>query len=153
MYDCVSGFSYSRRQFIINAGAWSVGAALARPFSILAETNSNFPGEPVWTKLSHYGSGVSISGGSVIGFLGGKLPQLTKVHLALCPNALRRSPTFPLSPVYAAGNLIETHEHAGVVNPIKTFATTGSVCHFKVNAATNKWSHQRSIHSGRFGVD
>jgi hypothetical protein len=110
VYDCVSGFSYSRRQFIINAGAWSVGAALARPFSILAETNSNFPGEPVWTKLSHYGSGVSISGGSVIGFLGGKLPQLTKVHLALCPNALRRSPTFPLSPVYAAGNLIE-YEH------------------------------------------
>jgi hypothetical protein len=109
-YDYMSGSSNGRRQFIVNAGAWFVGAALARPFSALAGTNSNLPGEPVWTVLSHYGGSVQIFGGSVIGFLGGKLPKLTKVRLARDPTALKKSKTFPLSPVYAAGNLIE-YEH------------------------------------------
>jgi hypothetical protein len=71
-YDYMSGSSNSRRQFIVHAGVWFAGAALARPFSALAATNSNLPGEPVWTVLSHYGGSVQIFGGSVIGFLGGK---------------------------------------------------------------------------------
>jgi hypothetical protein len=42
-YDYMSGSSNSRRQFIVHAGVWFAGAALARPFSALAATNSNLP--------------------------------------------------------------------------------------------------------------
>jgi hypothetical protein len=109
-YNFMSGSNNGRREFIIRAGAWTIGAVFARPFSILAATNSGFPGEPVWTTLSRYGSRVQVFGGSVMGLLGGKLPKLTKVRLALDPAALEGSKTFPLSPLYAAGNLIE-YEH------------------------------------------
>src|SRR5207244_11636117 len=97
-YDCMSGSSNSRRQFIVSAGAWFVGAALARPFSALAGTNWNLPGEPVWTVLSHYGSSVQIFGGSVIGFLRGKLSKLAKARLALDPTALKKATTVGSDP-------------------------------------------------------
>jgi hypothetical protein len=119
-YDFMSGSSNSRRDFIVRAGAWTIGAAFVRPFSILAATNSSFPGEPVWTKLSHYGNSVQIFGGSVIGFVGGKLPKLTEVRLALDPAVLKKSQAFPLSPVYAAGNLIE-YEHPESLIRIEQF--------------------------------
>jgi hypothetical protein len=98
----------SRRRFILNACAWSVGIGLARPFGVSAQFT--LARQSVWKVLIGYGSRVQAVGGSVIGLLGGQVPLLTKVRLALEVPALKKWDTFPLKPVYASGSLIEYPE-------------------------------------------
>ena len=100
----------SRRQFILNACAWSVGTVLASPCAVSAQTPSNLPGQSIWEFLIGYADRVQAVGGSVIGLLRGEVPLLTKVRLARKMSALKMLETFPIKPVHTSGNLIECAE-------------------------------------------
>jgi hypothetical protein len=96
----------TRRDFLATAGAWAVGLTVTQPFESLVALAAP-PGDQILRLLGGYATQIQVMGGAVIGLLGGQLPPLTKIQIAVPPDKLGNLQAITLTPIYVSGDSIE----------------------------------------------
>jgi hypothetical protein len=97
----------TRRDFLATAGAWAVGLTLTHPFESLIGAIASLPEDQILRLLGGYATQIQVIGGAVIGLLGGQLPPLTKIQIAVAPKNMGNLQGLSLTPIYVSGESIE----------------------------------------------